>query len=183
MVSLFFFFLFLLNASRWLIFPIFSLFFPPTLLMVSHSRTKRCKKENQSIETVWVNLKRFTVCSSVAALPQEEARCENLINMPRSGKPSCWIRQTWLLAQQIDSLNSTTEPNSALLRLFGGLVLCVWSCLSPMVTVLTTTHPQRFCYGRGCTHYWAEPHSASPLLPLGPLLSGVSSFLLQFNEK
>lgn len=42
--------------------------------------------------------------------------------MPQSGEPSCWIRQTWPLAQQIDSLNSSTAPNSVLLRLFGGLV-------------------------------------------------------------
>lgn len=93
--------------------------------MVGHSRTNCYKKENQRIETVCVNLKRLTVCTFVAVLPQEEMRCENLINMPWSGEPSCWIRQTWLLAQQTDSSNSSTEQNSALLRLFGGLVLCV----------------------------------------------------------
>lgn len=93
-----------------------------TVLMVSHCRTKCCKKENQRIETPWVNLKRITVCSSVAVFPQEKARFGNLINMPSSAEPSCWIRQTWLLAQLIDSLNGSTGPNSALLRLFA------WSC-------------------------------------------------------
>lgn len=93
--------------------------------MVRHRGTKCSINKNQRVETVCVNLKRFAVCSSVAVLPQEETRCENLINMPWSGEPSCWIRQTWLLAQQIDSLNSSTGPNSALLRLFGGPVLRV----------------------------------------------------------
>lgn len=82
---------------------------------------------------LYVVIGRSAVCSSVGVLPRDEARCENLISMPWSRKPSCWIRQTWLLAQQIDSLNSSAEPNSALLRFLGGLVLCV-ICLSPTVT-------------------------------------------------
>lgn len=66
----------------------------------------------------------FTVCSSVAVLPQEETRCENLINMPWSGEPSCWIRQTWLLAQQIDSLNSSTEPNCIIKVVWWSCAVC-----------------------------------------------------------
>lgn len=42
---------------------------------------------------------RFTVCSSVGVLPRDETRYENLISVPWSREPSCWIKQTWLFVE------------------------------------------------------------------------------------
>lgn len=95
---------------------------------------------------------RFAVCSSVGVLPRDETRYENLINVPWSREPSSWIKQKWLFLQLTDSLNSSTEPNSTLLRLFCGLVLCV-ILSQPHGDCLDQYTSTELLLQRECTHY------------------------------